>query len=172
MSAPQDLRFLQTHEWHRLEGDTVTIGISQFAADELTDITFVDLKTKVGDTLAANQRFGEIESVKATSDLYTGVAGTVTAVNTELANDAGLVNREPYQGGWMIKLKVNNPADVNQLLSADEYVQKTGQEPRRGRPSRVRVRVRVRVRRQPRRRSFSPVRRSRRLVRRSVSPAR
>jgi glycine cleavage system H protein len=125
MSAPKDLRYLQTHEWHRLEGDTVTIGITQFAADELTDITYVSLP-KVGDRITANGRFGEIESVKATSDLYSGVAGTVTAVNNELANEPGLVNRDSYQGGWMVKLKVTNPDDVNKLLSADEYLQKTG----------------------------------------------
>ena len=125
-AAPADLKYLQTHEWHRIEGDTATIGITQFAADELTDVTFVSLP-KVGTTLSANARFGEIESVKATSDLYTGVAGTVAAVNTELSNDAGLVNRDPYQGGWMIKLKVTNPADVQKLLSADDYMQKTGQ---------------------------------------------
>jgi glycine cleavage system H protein len=125
MSAPKDLRYLQTHEWHRLEGDTVTIGITQFAADELTDITYVSLP-KVGDKVAANGRFGEIESVKATSDLYSGVAGTITAVNNELGNEPGLVNRDPYQGGWMIKLKVTSPDDVNKLLSVDEYLQKTG----------------------------------------------
>ena len=125
MSAPKDLRYLQTHEWHRLEGDTVTIGITQFAADELTDITYVSLP-KVGDKITANGRFGEIESVKATSDLYSGVAGTITAVNNELGNEPGLVNRDPYQAGWMIKLKVTNPDDVNKLLSVDEYLQKTG----------------------------------------------
>jgi glycine cleavage system H protein len=125
MSAPKDLRYLQTHEWHRLEGDTVTIGITQFAADELTDITYVSLP-KVGDKISANGRFGEIESVKATSDLYSGVAGTITAVNNELGNEPGLVNRDPYQAGWMIKLKVTNPDDVNKLLSVDEYLQKTG----------------------------------------------
>ena len=125
MSAPKDLRYLQTHEWHRVEGDTVTIGITQFAADELTDITYVSLP-KVGDAIAANGRFGEIESVKATSDLYSGVAGTVTAVNDDLGNEPGLVNRDPYQGGWMIKLKATNAADVNKLLSVDEYLKKTG----------------------------------------------
>ena len=125
MSAPKDLRYLQTHEWHRVEGDSVTIGITQFAADELTDITYVSLP-KVGDKIAANGRFGEIESVKATSDLYSGVAGTITAVNNELGNEPGLVNRDPYQAGWMIKLKANNPADVNKLLSVEEYLQKTG----------------------------------------------
>lgn len=125
MSAPKDLRYLQTHEWHRLEGDTVTIGITQFAADELTDITYVSLP-KVGDKVTANGRFGEIESVKATSDLYSGVAGEVIAVNDELGNEPGLVNRDPYEAGWMIKLKVANPDDVNKLLSVDEYLQKTG----------------------------------------------
>ena len=125
MSAPTDLRYLQTHEWHRLEGDTVTIGITQFAADELTDITYVALP-KVGATVEANKRFGEIESVKATSDLYSGVSGTVTAVNYQLASEPGLVNRESYTGGWMIKVKVTNPDEVNKLLSADEYLKKTG----------------------------------------------
>ena len=123
--APKDLRYLQTHEWHRVEGDTVTIGITQFAADELTDITYVSLP-KVGDKVAANGRFGEIESVKATSDLYSGVAGTITAVNNELGNEPGLVNRDPYQAGWMIKLKATNPDDVNKLLSVDDYLKKTG----------------------------------------------
>jgi glycine cleavage system H protein len=125
MSAPKDLRYLQTHEWHRLDGDTVTIGITQFAADELTDITYVSLP-KVGERITANGRFGEIESVKATSDLYSGVAGTVSAVNNDLGNEPGLVNRDPYQAGWMIKLKVTNPDDVNKLLSAEEYLKKTG----------------------------------------------
>ena len=125
MPAPKDLRYLQTHEWHRLEGDTVTIGITQFAADELTDITYVSLP-KVGSKIDANGRFGEIESVKATSDLYSGVAGTVIAVNNELGNEPGLVNRDPYSAGWMIKLKAANPADLDKLLSAEDYLQKTG----------------------------------------------
>ncbi|MGB7159256.1 MAG: glycine cleavage system protein GcvH [Tepidisphaeraceae bacterium] len=125
MSAPKDLRYLQTHEWHRLEGDVVTIGITQIAADELTDITYVSLP-KVGDTIAANGRFGEIESVKATSDLYSGVAGTITAVNDALGNEPGLVNRDPYQSGWMIKLKATNADEVGKLLSVDEYLKKTG----------------------------------------------
>src|SRR3712207_3330151 len=103
MSLPTDYRLLESHEWHKLEGDTVTIGITQFAADELTDVTYVSLP-KVGQTLKANDRFGEIESVKATSDLYAGVGGTVVAVNDALNNDPGLVNREPYTTGWMIKL--------------------------------------------------------------------
>ena len=125
MSAPKDLRYLQTHEWHRLEGDTVTIGITQFAADELTDITYVSLP-KVGAKVDANGRFGEIESVKATSDLYSGVAGTVTAVNNELANEPGLVNRDPYNAGWMIKIKPTNADEFQKLLSVDDYLKKSG----------------------------------------------
>ena len=123
--APKELRYLQTHEWHRLEGDTVTIGITQIAADELTDITFVDLP-KVGTAVSANGRFGEIESVKATSDLYSGVSGTVSAVNADLTNEPGLVNRDPYKGGWMIKIKASDAGEVNKLLSVEDYLKKTG----------------------------------------------
>jgi glycine cleavage system H protein len=125
MSAPADLKYLQTHEWHRIEGDTATIGITQFAADELTDVTFVALP-KVGTTLGANARFGEVESVKATSDLYTGVGGTVTEVNDALTADPSLVNSDPYNRGWMIKLKLSNPADAQALLGVEEYLKKTG----------------------------------------------
>ena len=125
MSVPNDLRYLQTHEWHRLQGDTVTIGITQIAADELTDITYVSLP-KVGAKLTANGRFGEIESVKATSDLYTGVAGTVTEINNELANNPGLVNSDPYNKGWMLKVKLDSRSDLDKLLSADDYLKKTG----------------------------------------------
>jgi glycine cleavage system H protein len=102
MSAPTDRRYLETHEWHQPQGDTVTIGITQFAADELTDITLVQLP-KVGAKVTANKAFGEIESVKATSDLYSGVSGEVVAVNDKLSAEPGLVNRAPYAGGWMIR---------------------------------------------------------------------
>jgi len=125
MSVPTDLRYLQTHEWHRLEGDTVTIGVTQIAADELTDVTYVSLP-KVGSKLPANGRFGEIESVKATSDLYTGVGGTVTEVNAALADNPGLVNTDPYQKGWMLKVHLDNRGDWDKLLPADEYLKKTG----------------------------------------------
>ena len=125
MSVPQDLRYLQTHEWHRLDGDTITIGITQIAADELTDVTYVSLP-KLGTKLTANGRFGEIESVKATSDLYSGVAGTVTEVNAALADNPGLVNSDPYKGGWMLKVRLDNRGDFDKLLPADEYLKKTG----------------------------------------------
>jgi glycine cleavage system H protein len=125
MSVPSDRRYLETHEWHQPQGDIVTIGITQIAADELTDITFVGLP-KVGAKLAANKSFGEIESVKATSDLYSGVAGEVIEVNADLTKNPGLVNRDPYAAGWMIKVKVTDANQVNTLLSADEYLKKTG----------------------------------------------
>jgi len=125
MSAPSNYRYLETHEWHDLQGDTVTIGITQIAADELTDITFVQLP-KVGTKVEANKRFGEIESVKASSDLYSGVSGTVSAVNEALTKNPGMVNQDPYKGAWMIKVKVTDPSQVNKLLSSEEYLKKTG----------------------------------------------
>ena len=125
MSAPSDRKYLETHEWHKVEGDTATIGITQIAADELTDITYVSLP-KVGAKLSANKPFGEIESVKATSDLYSGVSGEVIAINDALKNDPALVNREPFNGGWMIKVKLANPAEADKLLNAGDYLKKTG----------------------------------------------
>jgi len=125
MPALPDRRYLQTHEWHKPEGDLVVIGITDFAADELTDITFVSLP-KIGDKFSAGQRFGEVESVKATSDLYCGVEGTVAAVNEDLKDQPGLVNSDPYGKGWMIKVKAARPGDINQLLTMDDYLKKTG----------------------------------------------
>lgn len=125
MSAPTDRKYLETHEWHLKSGDEVTIGITQNAADELTDITFVDLPA-VGEKLQANKPFGEIESVKATSDLYSGVSGTVTAVNSALADNPGLVNKDPYNEGWMIRVKLDNPAELDKLLNPDQYMAKAG----------------------------------------------
>jgi len=125
MPVPQDRKYLESHEWHQQAGDIVTIGITQIAADELTDITYVKLPA-VGAKLSANAAFGEIESVKTTSDLYSGVSGTVTAFNTELANNPGLVNSDPFGKGWMIKVKVTDANPLAKLLSADEYLKKTG----------------------------------------------
>ena len=125
MPVPQDRKYLESHEWHQLAGDIVTIGITQIAADELTDITYVKLPA-VGAKVAANSSFGEIESVKTTSDLYTGVSGTVTAVNTELNNNPGLVNSDPFGKGWMIKVKAADPNPLAKLLSAEDYLKKAG----------------------------------------------
>ena len=125
MAVPKDRKYLASHEWHQQTGDIVTLGITQIAADELTDITYVKLPI-VGAKLAANASFGEIESVKTTSELYSGVAGTVTAVNAELNSNPGLVNSDPFGKGWMIKVKVADPNALAQLLSADDYLKKAG----------------------------------------------
>lgn len=123
--APNDRRYLQSHEWHKVEGEQVRIGITQFAADELTDVTYVKLPN-VGDKVSAGRPFGEIESVKATSDLVSGVTGTVTEVNAKLTADPGLVNRDPYHEAWMIKVKVADTAEVNGLLSLADYLKGVG----------------------------------------------
>jgi glycine cleavage system H protein len=123
MSIPADRRYLESHEWHKADGDTVTIGITDIAANDLTDITFVSLP-KVSEKISANARFGEVESVKATSDLYSGVSGTVTVVNDKLNTDPGLVNRDPYGEGWMIKIKTTDKIDG--LLSSEDYLKKSG----------------------------------------------
>ena len=125
MPAPNDRRYLVSHEWHQLRGDVVTIGITQTAADELTDVTYVALP-KVGEKITAGGRFGEIESVKATSDLYSGVTGTVSEINNALVSNPALVNSDPYNQGWMIKVKAGNPDEVNKLLSADDFEKQTG----------------------------------------------
>ena len=120
MGVPTDRKYLDTHEWHLVDGQTVTLGITQFAADQLSDVTYVDLP-KVGAMLTAGKPFGEIESVKATSELFTGVTGKVTAVNTTLENHPELVNSDPFKSGWMIRVQAANLADVEKLLPASEY---------------------------------------------------
>ena len=125
MGAPADRRYITTHEWHKLDGDVCTIGISRFAADELTDVTYVSLPA-VGAEVVANQPFGEIESVKATSDLNSGVSGVVTEINGRLENSPELVNDDPFGEGWMIKLKVSDPAALDGLLTAEAYEAQLG----------------------------------------------
>ncbi len=119
-SVPENRRYLDSHEWHLLDGNVVTIGITQHAADELTDITYVDLP-KVGAAVHAGKPFGEIESVKATAELNSGVTGTVVARNDALAEQPELVNNDPYESGWMIKVQVTAPAEYEKLMSAADY---------------------------------------------------
>ena len=124
MPAPSDRKYSASHEWHKQEGDVVTIGITQFAVDELTDITYVDLPA-VGKQLAAGKTFGEIESVKATSELYSGVTGEVVEVNGALKDDPSLVNSDPFGKGWMIKVKAAG-ADLNGMMTGEAYNAKHG----------------------------------------------
>jgi glycine cleavage system H protein len=125
MTTPSDRRYSATHEWHKLDAGIVIIGLTQFAVDELADITFLSFP-KVGTAVKPGERFGEIESVKTTSDLYSGVGGTVTEVNNDLTANPGLVNSDPYGKGWLIKIKPTNPSDVEKLLSVEEYLKTTG----------------------------------------------
>ncbi|MCC7292522.1 MAG: glycine cleavage system protein GcvH [Phycisphaerales bacterium] len=124
MSIPNDRRYLATHEWFKLDGGIVTMGITQFAADQLTDITFVAVP-KVGAKFSAGSAIGEVESVKATSEIYTGISGEVIEVNAQLANQPELVNEDAFTKGWMIKLKASNPGELDRLLSAEAYAAET-----------------------------------------------
>lgn len=122
-STPADYRFTESHEWHKLDGKTVTIGISRFAVDELTDVTYVELPA-VGDEVEKGESFGEIESVKATSDLYAGVSGKVVEVNNAAADDPALINDDPFGTGWLIKVEANDPGELDHLLDASAYDEK------------------------------------------------
>jgi glycine cleavage system H protein len=125
MNFPGNLRYTKDHEWVKLEGDTATIGITDFAQKELGDIVYVEIET-VGKSLDAEAIFGTVEAVKTVSDLFLPVAGTVLEVNPALAANPELVNSDPYGEGWMVKMKVNNAADVEDLMDADAYTAVAG----------------------------------------------
>ena len=122
MQLPSDLRYTKDQEWIKLEGNTATIGITDFAQGELGDIVYIDINT-VGTTLAAEAVFGTVEAVKTVSDLFLPIAGTVLEVNPALSAQPELVNTDAYGAGWMIKMTVSNPADVDALLSSEAYAQ-------------------------------------------------
>ena len=120
MQLPENLRYTKDHEWISLEGNIATIGITDFAQGELGDIVYVEIET-VGKSLEAEDVFGTVEAVKTVSDLYLPVSGTINELNPALANQPELVNTDPYGEGWMVKMTVNNPADVAKLLDAAAY---------------------------------------------------
>lgn len=120
MNFPENLKYTKDHEWIRLEGDVAFIGITDFAQSELGEIVFVDVTT-VGDELEAEETFGSIEAVKTVSDLFLPVTGEVLEANETLEDTPELVNSDPYGEGWIVKVKVANPADVEALLSAADY---------------------------------------------------
>ncbi len=120
MNFPENLRYTKDHEWISLDGNVATIGITDFAQRELGDIVYVDINT-VGKSLNAEEIFGTVEAVKTVSDLFLPVAGTVTEVNSALNDKPEAVNNDPYGEGWMIKMTVNNPADVEALMDAAAY---------------------------------------------------
>ena len=120
MSVPSDLRYTRDHEWVRLEGDEATVGITQYAADQLGDIVFVELPD-AGKALEGSRPFGVVESVKAVSDLFAPVGGEVVATNPALTSDPELVNSDPYGQGWMVRLRVADETELEDLLDADAY---------------------------------------------------
>ena len=125
MNYPANLKYTKDHEWISLEGNTATIGITDFAQHELGDIVYVDINTK-GKSLAAEEIFGTVEAVKTVSDLFLPVAGTITELNPALEANPELVNSDPYGEGWMIKMTVSNPGDLDQLMTAEAYTALVG----------------------------------------------
>jgi glycine cleavage system H protein len=117
---PADLRYDKEHEWVRVEGDTATIGISEFAQDQLGEVVYVDLPS-AGDELAAGETFGEIESVKSVSELFAPVSGVVVEVNDDLGTSPEAINSDPYGAGWMVKITLTDAGQLESLMSADEY---------------------------------------------------
>jgi glycine cleavage system H protein len=120
MNVPDDLKYAESHEWIRVDGDTGTVGITDHAQNELTDIVYVD-PPKVGATITAGQPAAVVESVKAASDIYAPVDGEVTEVNEALSSEPALVNTAPYENGWLFKVRLTNPSQLDALKSPDDY---------------------------------------------------
>ncbi len=122
LNLPEDVRYTKDHEWARKDGDKVTIGITDFAQDQLGDIVFVELP-ETGDSFAAGDEFGTVESVKAVSELYMPLGGEVVAINEALEDAPELVNNAPYDKGWMLEVKPSDPADFDQLMDRSAYLE-------------------------------------------------
>lgn len=120
MNIPNDLKFTEQHEWIRVEKDTAIVGITDYAQSELGDIVFVEVET-VGDQLGREEVFGTIEAVKTVSDLFMPASGAVLEFNDKLESDAELVNKDPYGEGWMVKIKLSDPGELDDLLSPRQY---------------------------------------------------
>lgn len=123
---PRDLRYSTEHEWAKVEGDLVRVGVTKFAADKLTDVVFVELP-KAGVKIGYMQPFGVIESVKAVSDLYAPVSGRVVEGNTKLVDTPEVVNTDPYGQGWMILVKPDDPKELDKLMNAEQYATMVGE---------------------------------------------
>ena len=120
MNIPDELLYTKEHEWVRIEGDTAVLGITDYAQGELGDIVYVELPER-GTEVKQMEPFGTIEAVKAVSELFSPVTGTVSDVNSKIEEDAGVINRDPYGDGWMMKVKMSDPAEKAKLLSAADY---------------------------------------------------
>lgn len=126
MNIPANLRYSKEHEWVSVDGDIATIGITYHAQDQLGDIVYVDIDT-IGKTLAAEAVFGTVEAVKTVSDLFLPVGGTILEKNAELDGNPEFVNNDPYGDGWMIKVKMDNPSDLDKLMDHEAYQALTGE---------------------------------------------
>ena len=125
MNIPEELKYTKDHEWISIEGEIATVGITDFAQRELGDIVYVEVET-VGETLDADEVFGTVEAVKTVSDLFLPVSGEIIEFNEDLEDTPEDVNAEPYSKGWMIKMKISNPDDLNQLLDSNQYRELVG----------------------------------------------
>ena len=119
-NIPENLRYSKDHEWILVDGDTATIGITDYAQHQLGDVVYVDMP-RVGDKMGAHEAFGSVESVKAVSEIFTPIAGEIVEVNEALNDDAEKVNTDPYGAAWMIKIRMDNPHEADAMLSAEEY---------------------------------------------------
>lgn len=119
MASPADCKYSTSHEWHKLTGDTLTLGITRYAVDALTDVTYVTVKP-VGTAVAAGKSIGEVESVKTTSDIYSAAAGTISEINQAVVSDPSKLNADPYSN-WIVKIKVSDSSGINKLLSSADY---------------------------------------------------
>ncbi|MBE9487266.1 MAG: glycine cleavage system protein GcvH [Desulfuromonadales bacterium] len=120
MDFPEELKYTEEHEWVLVEGEIATIGITEFAQDQLGDVVFAELP-EVGDELVAGKTFGVVESVKAVSDIYSPVSGEVVEINDELPDEPEVLNTSPYEDGWMLKLRLSNPDELDALMDAAAY---------------------------------------------------
>jgi len=120
VNCPEELKYTSEHEWLRIDGDVATVGITDHAQDALGDIVFADLP-EVGDSFESGETGGELESVKAVSDVYMPVSGEVTEINEALDGEEGNINTDPYGAGWLFKIKLSDPSEIDSLMSADEY---------------------------------------------------
>jgi glycine cleavage system H protein len=120
MRVPDDLKYTSEHEWIRIEGDEAVVGVTDFAQEELGDVVFLEIETE-GETLSRGDTFGTIEAVKTVSDLYMPLDGEVVEVNAALEDAPEMVNSKPYNEGWMIRIRISDPAQIDELLSADDY---------------------------------------------------
>jgi glycine cleavage system H protein len=119
-NIPNELKYSSDHEWVRIEGDFAFVGITDFAQGELGDIVFVEIETE-GDTLSSGDIFGSVEAVKTVSDLFMPISGEVVEVNENIKDNPEVVNSDPYGEGWMVKIKISNPSELENLMSADDY---------------------------------------------------